>query len=186
MSGANKYTIHTRLAMAENAIAELKKENAELRTHLLTQLKNAVNDSVGATGAPGRDGAAVVGPAGPAGKDSNVAGPKGETGKRGDTGPQGPRGEKGEQGIQGLPGKDGVSITGPAGPQGVPGDVLVIGDSEAAQAVIALRIKLKEQHAAIIARLVERIEHEKGQDGFTHRHFTRVLESIKADIERLR
>jgi hypothetical protein len=82
-------------------------------------------------------------------------------------------------------GRDGVSITGPAGPQGV-GDVLVIGDSEAAQAVIALRIKLKEQHAAIIARLVERIEHEKGQDGFTHRHFTRVLESIKADIERLR
>ena len=103
-----KYGVQNRLASLENAVTELKKENAELRTHLLTELKNAVSDTVGQTGATGRDGAAVIGPVGPAGKDSNVQGPRGAEGRRGDTGPRGERGETGEQGIQGLPGKDGV------------------------------------------------------------------------------
>jgi hypothetical protein len=186
MAAPNKYGVHNRLNLLEARCEALEQQNAELRTYLASELKNAVSDTVGQTGAAGRDGASIVGPVGPAGKDSTVPGPKGETGKRGDTGPRGPRGETGVQGIQGLPGKDGVSITGPAGPQGMPGDVLVIGDSEAAQAVIALRIRLKEQHAAIIAKLVESIEHAQGNKGGNWRHFQRLLESIRAEIEALR
>jgi hypothetical protein len=82
MNGANKYTIHSRIAMAENAIAELKKENAELRTHLKGALETAVNDAKnviqdsiripqdGRDGLPGRDGVdgqSIVGPQGPRG-----------------------------------------------------------------------------------------------------------------------
>jgi hypothetical protein len=82
MSGANKYTVHTRLAMLENAVTELKKENAELRTHLWTaletkanDLKNVIQDSIripqdGAPGKDGRDGVdgqSIVGPVGPRG-----------------------------------------------------------------------------------------------------------------------
>lgn len=171
--------------MLENAVTELKKENAQLRTHLVTELKNAVNDSVGATGATGRDGASVVGPAGPPGKDSNVAGPRGADGRRGEKGEsiRGDRGEQGIQGVQGIPGKDGESIRGEKGEKGERGDVLIIGESEMAQAVIAMRIKLKEHHAKVIAVLVERIEHEKKNGG---QHFARLLEYIKGEIEALR
>jgi hypothetical protein len=146
MSGANKYTVHTRLAMLENAVTELKKENAELRTHLwatletkANDLKNVIQDSIRIPqdGAPGKDG---------------------------------------------RDGVDGQSIV---GPKGDTGDVLVIPDSAMAKAVIAMRIKLKEQHAAIIARLVERIEGEK-KGTWVGQHFAKLLESIKAEIERLR
>jgi hypothetical protein len=82
MNGANKYTIHSRIAMAENAIAELKKENAELRVHLKGALETAINDAKnviqdsiripqdGRDGLPGRDGVdgqSIVGPQGPRG-----------------------------------------------------------------------------------------------------------------------
>lgn len=185
MAAPNKYGVHNRLNLLEARCEALEQQNAELRTYLATELKNAVADTVGQTGAAGRDGASIVGPVGPAGKDSTVPGPKGETGKRGDTGTRGPRGEKGEQGIQGVPGKDGISITGPAGPQGERGDVLVIGDSEMAQAVIALRRRLKEKHAAHIAVIVDRLAYEKSQDSWVNQHFAKLLESLKRDIERL-
>ncbi len=78
MSGANKFTVHTRLAMAENAIAELKKENAELRTHLKGALETAVNDARNILRGQIRDG-----------KD-------GRDGVDGATGPQGVQGERGD------------------------------------------------------------------------------------------
>jgi hypothetical protein len=68
--------------MAENAIAELKKENAELRVHLKGALETAINDAKnviqdsiripqdGRDGLPGRDGVdgqSIVGPQGPRG-----------------------------------------------------------------------------------------------------------------------
>jgi hypothetical protein len=82
MSGANKYTVHTRLAMLENAVTELKKENAELRTHLWTaletkanDLKNVIQDSIRIPqdGAPGKDGRDGV-------NGQSIVGPKGEAG----------------------------------------------------------------------------------------------------------
>jgi len=150
MSGANKYTIHTRLAMAENAIAELKKENAELRVHLAGKLETLVNDAknviqdsirIPQDGAPGKDG---------------------------------------RDGVDGAP-----------GPRGEAGSVTVIPESEMARAVLDLRRELKEKHAAKIAVIVERLEYEKsagieGNGAWLHRHFAQILESLKADIERLR
>jgi hypothetical protein len=110
-----------------------------------------------------------------------VPGPAGCAGRQGE---RGIRGEKGEQGIQGLPGNDGVSITGPSGPQGEKGDVLYVGPAEMQQAVIDARRKLKEHHAAVIAVLVERIEHDKNGNG-SQQHFARLLVGIKKEIERL-
>jgi hypothetical protein len=76
MSGANKYTVHTRIAMLENAVTELKKENAELRTHLAGKLETLVNDKArliqagiripqdGKDGRNGVDGVSITGPQG--------------------------------------------------------------------------------------------------------------------------
>lgn len=183
----NRFTVHQRLAASEARLTALETENKALRAHLVTELKNAVNDSVGATGPAGQS---VVGPQGTPGrdgKDSNVQGPRGAEGRRGDTGSRGERGEKGEQGIQGLtgaPGKDGVSITGPQGEKGERGDVLIIGSDEQAQAVIALRIKLKTLHATYLAHLIEGIEgHKKGS--VTGRIVAGHLETILKEISKL-
>jgi hypothetical protein len=62
---------------------------------------------------------------------------------------------------------------------------LIVGETELAQAVTALRIKLKEQHAAHIAKLVEHIEGQK-QGTWVGQHFASLLEGILRDIERLR
>jgi hypothetical protein len=174
----NKYSVNSRLNDHDAQLLELR---GIINRFKLSPGPQGISGATGASGADGRNG--LNGKDGANGKDSCVPGPMGATGRQGE---RGIRGEKGERGEVGPAGKDGQSIKGEKGDKGERGDVLVIGDSEAAQAVIALRIRLKEQHAAIIARLVERIEHEKGQDGFTHRHFTRLLESIKADIEALR
>jgi hypothetical protein len=88
-------------------------------------------------------------------------------------------------GAPGKDGRDGVDGQSIVGPKGDTGDVLVIPESAMAKTVIAMRIKLKEQHAAIIARLVERIEGEK-KGTWVGQHFAKLLESIKAEIERLR
>jgi len=157
MSGANKYTVHTRLAMAENAIAELKKENAELRTHLKGALETAVNDArnliQSAQAADFRDLQDAFG-----GKFADL-----------------------QASIhQGVDGKDGAP-----GPRGEAGSVTVIPESEMAQAVIAMRIKMKERHAAAIAALVEHAEGQK-KGGWVGQHFAKLLESIKQEIERLR
>jgi hypothetical protein len=146
MSGANKYTVHTRLAMAENAIAELKKENAELRVHLAGKLETLVNDAKNVI----QDSIRV---------------------------PQ-----------DGKDGRDGVDgATGPQGIQGRAGDVLVVGETECARAVIALRRKLVEQHAAVLGRLTQDIytlgkpEHQNT----TYRLLRSHLERVKKDLEKL-
>jgi hypothetical protein len=92
----------------------------------------------------------------------------------------------------GAPGKDGRDgVDGAPGPRGEAGSVTVIPESEMAQAVLDLRRELKEKHAAKIAVIVERLEYEKsagieGNGAWLHRHFAQILESLKADIERLR
>jgi hypothetical protein len=83
----------------------------------------------------------------------------------------------------GMDGIDGSQ--GPEGEKGERGDVLVIGESELAQAVTALRIELKEQHAKHLAVLIEHIEHNKNGNS-RQQHFAHLLEHIKAEIERLR
>ena len=40
-----QFTVHTRIAMLENAVTELKKENSELSVHLKGALETAVNDA---------------------------------------------------------------------------------------------------------------------------------------------
>ena len=83
MAAPNKFTVHTRIAMLENAVTELKKENSELRVHLKGALETAVNDAKntiqdsiripqdgrdGREGVDGVDGATgATGPVGPAG-----------------------------------------------------------------------------------------------------------------------
>jgi hypothetical protein len=156
MSGANKYTVHTRLAMLENAVTELKKENAELRTHLKGALETAVNDAKNiiqsSQAADFRDLQVGIGKAF---SELKASVKNGVDGRDGATGSQGPR-----------------------------GDVLIPNETELQQAVIDLRRKLKEQHAKFIAVLVENIEgHNKGTK--TGRHFAKLLESIKQEIERL-
>jgi hypothetical protein len=173
----NKYSVNARLNSIEAQLLELR---SLIKSTLLVAGPQGTQGQTGASGADGRNGA--HGKDGANGKDSSVPGPQGPAGRQGE---RGIRGEKGEQGIQGLPAKDGVSITGPAGPQGVPGDVLVIGDSEMAKAVIDLRRKLKEKHAAHIAVIVERLAYEKSQDSWVNQHFAKLLESLRQDIARL-
>jgi hypothetical protein len=77
MSAPNKYTVHARLALLENAVTELRKENADLRVHLAGALQTAVNDAKhsfrdGRDGVDGKDGA------------PGRQGPKGDKGERGD------------------------------------------------------------------------------------------------------
>lgn len=140
----------------------------------------------GSTGAPGPAGA---------------AGPRGEKGTTGNDGPQGPMGPAGaaaHKGDPGKPGRDGrdgaqgpvgapgpMGPAGPQGPKGDRGDITVVGDAELQEAVIALRIKLKEQHAAFIARIVESIEGQK-KGNRTSQHFAQLLEGILRDIARLK
>lgn len=73
------YTANGRLAQLENAVTELRKENAELRVHLKGALQTAINDAKhviqdsirvpvdGKDGKPGADGQSIVGPQGPRG-----------------------------------------------------------------------------------------------------------------------
>jgi hypothetical protein len=90
--------------------------------------------------------------------------------------------QDGSPGKDGRDGLDGQSIV---GPKGDTGDLLVIPESEMAQAVIAMRIKLKERHAAAIAVLVEHAEGQK-KGAWVGVHFAKLLESIRQEIERLR
>lgn len=41
----NKFTVIMRLIALENAVTELKRENAELRVHLNATLQTAINDA---------------------------------------------------------------------------------------------------------------------------------------------
>ena len=124
MSGVNKYTVHTRLAMAENAIAELKKENAELRTHLKGALETAVNDArnliQSAQASDFRDLQEAFG-----GKFADL------------------------QASIRIPrdGVDGQSIVGPQGPRG---DCLIPTADEVACELLAIRLKLARFQAALL------------------------------------
>jgi hypothetical protein len=82
----------------------------------------------------------------------------------------------------GAPGRDGVD--GAVGPKGEAGDVLVIAESEMAQAVKDARRKMKEHHAAVIATLIEYAEGQK-KGTSVGRHYANLLENIKQEIERL-
>jgi hypothetical protein len=76
-SPPNKYGVANRLLLLENAVTELRKENKELRTHMVGALHTAINDAknviqdsirVPVDGAPGRDGKdGGTGPQGPPG-----------------------------------------------------------------------------------------------------------------------
>jgi hypothetical protein len=91
----------------------------------------------------------------------------------------------GIDGVDGAPGRDGVDGQSIVGPRGEQGGVLVVGETELAQAVIAQRIQLKEQHAAHIAVLVEHIEGQK-KGTWVGQHFAKLLENIRQEIEALR
>ena len=88
--------------------------------------------------------------------------------------------------MTGAPGRDGVSITGPQGEKGERGDVLIIGSDEQAQAVIALRIKLKTLHATFLARLIEEIDGHKKGGGSVNNIIATHLEGILREIEKLK
>lgn len=89
-------------------------------------------------------------------------------------------------GKDGAPGRDGVDGQSIVGPRGEAGDVLVIGESEQAQAVLGLRRKLKMLHATFLARLIEEIEANKRSGSSpAARILAKHLEVILTDIKRL-
>lgn len=182
MSGQNKFSVAARLNRLEAQHEALVAENKALRTYFDAQLKNAVNDSVGATGAPGRDGASIVGPQGIPGRDgaaSTIPGPAGRAGTaiKGDRGRTGatPQISIGEvQTIEAdqpvrvwLTGTDenpvinfaiprGASIKGDKGDSivGPRGDCTIPNDGELRAAVLELRKK----HVAVLAKLAYEME----------------------------
>jgi hypothetical protein len=86
-----------------------------------------------------------------------------------------------KDGRDGVDGVDGQSIV---GPRGEAGSVTVIPESEMAKAVIDARRKMKEHHAAVIARILETAEGNK-KSSVVAQHFAHLLESIRKDIEQL-
>jgi hypothetical protein len=149
--------------MAENAIAELKKENAELRTHLKGALETAVNDAANIIqSAQASDFRALQVGIGKAFSDLKASVKDGVDGKDGAPGPQGPR-----------------------------GDCLIPNESEAQAALKKERLYLAQRHAAQIAPIVSRLEFErtqnlnKGYDEHSFWHFTRLLARIQKEIESL-
>lgn len=88
MANLTKYGVQNRLALLENAVTELRKENADLRIHLAGELatkindaKNVIQDSIvpAVDGKDGRDGVSVTGPQGIQGVPGDVCyvGPQG-------------------------------------------------------------------------------------------------------------
>jgi hypothetical protein len=84
MAHNSVYTVNGRLAQLENAVTELRKENAELRVHLKGALQTAINDAKhviqdsirvpadGKDGHDGRDGQSIVGPQGERGPAGDI------------------------------------------------------------------------------------------------------------------
>ena len=146
----NRFTVHQRLAASEARLTALEQENAALRAWVSGTVASQINDAKN-----------IIQSAQAADfRDLQEA--------------FGERFTDLQASIhQGVDGKDGA--TGPAGPKG---DVLIPNETELQQAVIALRIKLKQRHAAQIAPIVERLQYETSQDAWVHRHFTMLLEGI--------
>lgn len=176
----NNYSVNSRLLAHDAQLLDLDKA---IKSVVLSPGPVGKQGQTGASGADGKNGRD-----GRDGKDSTIAGPVGPPGRAGTS----IKGDTGSRGERGIPGKDGESIKGDkgdkgdTGAQGPRGDVLVIGESEMAQAVLELRRKLKMQHATFIARLIEEIEANK-RDGSSPsaRILASHLEVIKRDIERL-
>jgi hypothetical protein len=178
--GHNKYTVAQRLLAVESELGDLRKLVQSI------ELKEGKQGLPGATGASGRDG--LQGIPGRDGKDAvGIQGIPGRDGRS-------IQGQKGDRGLPGRDGKDstvpgpqgppGESIVGPRGEKGERGDVLIPNETELQQAVIALRLKLLEQRAAFVGRILQGIkDNESGNK--VQQHFSRHLESILRDIEAL-
>lgn len=100
-------------------------------------------------------GVGPTGETGPAGKDSTVPGPRGEKGDKGERGESGPRGEK--------------------------GDVLVLGESELADAVRQLRNELLQRRARGLAVIADGLAHlgNTGAERLVRQH----LEAVQREIQ---
>lgn len=176
----NVYSVNSRLNAHDAQLLDLGKEIKSVVLSPGPQGKQGQTGASGADGKNGRDGRD--------GKDSTIAGPVGPPGRTGSS----IKGDRGERGERGLPGKDGESIKGArgekgdTGAQGPRGDVLIVGESELAQAVLELRRKLKIQHATFLAHLIEGIEaNRRSSSSASARILAQHLEVIKRDIERL-
>jgi hypothetical protein len=155
-----KYGVQNRLSTLESRCTGLEQENAQLRAHLVGALQTAINDAKNhiqsAQAADFRELSAAF--------DAAFSELKASV-------------------KNGVDGKDGQSIVGPKGEQG---NVLLIGDSELAQAVLELRRKLKQQHATFLARIIEGIESGRTPTSSSVARLTAAhLEIVKRDIERL-
>ena len=176
----NTYSVNSRLNAHDAQLLELDKA---IKSVVLSPGPVGKQGQTGASGADGKNGRD-----GRDGKDSTIAGPVGPPGRAGSS----IKGDRGERGERGLPGKDGESIKGErgekgdTGAQGPRGDVLIVGESELAQAVIDARRKLKEHHAGVLARLIEGIEqNRRSSSSASARILAQHLETILADIKRL-
>jgi hypothetical protein len=153
---ANKYGVINRLTLLESRCTALEQENAQLRAHLKGALETAIKDSENILqSAQAADFRQLAAAFGKAFSDLKTSVKNGVDGKDGAPGPQGPR-----------------------------GDVLIVGESELADAVKAIRLKMAQRHAASIAAIVGRIEHEDKQDSAMHRHFATMLKLLLKEIER--
>jgi hypothetical protein len=177
----NKYTVHQRLSSAEAAIVELRAELARTRTHVVTELKNAVRDTCGRDGRDGVNGVCVCkqGLDGRPGRDGRDA----AAGKDGRSiiGPKGDRGEASQvPGPVGPAGKDGQSIVGPQGPQGERGDVLYIGPDDLIAAVAIVKTELLAQRAKFLGAIDQAISDNGGNSG-AQRLVRAKLQAVKQD-----
>lgn len=177
----NNYSVNSRLLDHDSQLLALHKA---VETIALTPGPQGRPGNTGESGPAGRNGRDGVD-----GRDSTVAGPEGRVGRAG----LAIKGDTGSRGERGLAGKDGESIVGPpgqsiVGPPGPRGDVLIVGESELAAAVIALRKKLLEQRAAFLARIAQNIADLKKPEhqNATYRIVRMHLEGVLRDIENLK
>lgn len=126
--------------------------------------------------------------------DRGERGEHGTPGKQGDTGSKGERGSDGLHGQTGKPGKDGKDsfVPGPCGGKGDKGDrgepgprgdVLIVGESELASAVKALRNELLQQRAKVLAALAQELEDSNTYPPGAERLCRMALESVQRKIQ---
>jgi hypothetical protein len=168
MSAPNKYTVHTRLAMLENAATEIRKEISAIQ---LKEGKPGVRGCDGARGLkgdPGRDGSN--------GKDGRDA-----VGVRGSDGIQGPIGIQGRSGRDGANGKDGKDgAPGRDGKDGRDGSVVYLGPAEVEAAVAAVRSELLTQRARFLGAIDQAIADNGGSSG-VQRLVRAKLQAVKQE-----
>jgi Collagen triple helix repeat (20 copies) len=173
MSAPNKYTVHTRLTMLENAATELRREISAIQ---LKEGKPGVRGCDGARGLkgdPGRDGRD--------GKDGKDAvGVRGADGMQGPRGMQGSRGSQGDKGDKGDAGQSIVGPKGDKGDKGEKGDITVYGDAELHEAVLVARKALIEQRARFLAAIAQ-AEHDARGDSSTHRIIRGRIEQLRRE-----